>query len=270
MSINVSTNINGTNAQIDISPTGTGHVHMKPTGTGGVEIAPTSAGTINNMVIGGTTPLAITGTTITANTGFTGNVTGNVSGNAGTVTNGVYTSGSYADPTWITSLAGSKISGNISGSAATLTTGRTVAITGDLAYTSGSFDGSGNVTGTGTLATVNSNTGSFGSTTSIPVITVNGKGLITAVSTATVSSLPSQTGNSGKYLTTDGSTASWGTVGGGQYFGTAATKAIAYNSNSIGENITVTSGNNGLSAGPITIGSGFAVTIASGARWVVL
>jgi len=68
MSINVSTNLNGTNAQIDISPTGTGHVHIKPSGSGAVEIAPISAGTMNNMVIGGTTPLAITGTTITATT----------------------------------------------------------------------------------------------------------------------------------------------------------------------------------------------------------
>ena len=68
LTVAVSTNLNGTNAQIDISPTGTGHVHMKPSGTGAVEIAPTSAGTMNNMVIGGTTPLAITGTTITATT----------------------------------------------------------------------------------------------------------------------------------------------------------------------------------------------------------
>jgi hypothetical protein len=67
-SLNGSTNLNGTNAQIDISPTGTGHVHIKPSGSGSVEINPTSAGTINNMVIGGTTPLAITGTTITATT----------------------------------------------------------------------------------------------------------------------------------------------------------------------------------------------------------
>lgn len=35
----------------------------------------------------------------------------NASGNAATVTNGVYTNGSYADPAWITSLAGSKIAG---------------------------------------------------------------------------------------------------------------------------------------------------------------
>jgi hypothetical protein len=72
MSINVSTNLNGTNAQIDISPTGTGHVHMKPSGTGSIEIAPVSAGTMNNMVIGGTTPLAGTFTSLTATSGIGG------------------------------------------------------------------------------------------------------------------------------------------------------------------------------------------------------
>jgi hypothetical protein len=46
---------------------------------------------------------------------FSSTITGSISGNAGTVTNGVYTTGSYADPAWITSLAGSKISGTIDG-----------------------------------------------------------------------------------------------------------------------------------------------------------
>ena len=45
-----------------------------------------------------------------------------ITGNAGTVTNGVVTTGSYANPSWITSLAGTKISGNIAGNAATATT----------------------------------------------------------------------------------------------------------------------------------------------------
>lgn len=40
-----------------------------------------TGGVINNTVIGGATPAAITGTTITANTGFAGNLTGNVTGN---------------------------------------------------------------------------------------------------------------------------------------------------------------------------------------------
>jgi hypothetical protein len=65
---------------------------------------------------------------------------------------------------------------NITGSAATLTTGRTIAMTGDVTYTSGSFNGSANVTGTATLATVNSNVGTYNN------VTVNAKGLVTAAS----------------------------------------------------------------------------------------
>jgi hypothetical protein len=176
--------------------------------------------------------------------------------------------------TGITSFDGAQgTAGQVLTSAGTGNTPTWATVSGSISVTGSDLTLSGN-TGTAitnaTLATVNSNTGSFGSTTSIPVITVNGKGLITAVSTATVSSLPSQTGNSGKYLTTDGTTASWGAVGGGQYFGAAATKAIAYNSTSIAENITTTSGNNCLSVGPITIASGFSVTVASGQRWLVL
>ena len=57
-----------------------------------------------------------------------------------------------------------------------LETGRTISITGDLSYTSESFDGSSNVTAIGTLATVNSDVGTFNS------FTVNAKGLITAAS----------------------------------------------------------------------------------------
>ena len=81
-------------------------------------------------------------------------------------------------------------------------------------------------------------------------------------------SLPSQTGNSGKYLTTDGTNASWGTPTGGQFFGTATTKAIAYNSSTIAENITVSE--NSMSVGPITINSGYTVTVSAGKRWVIL
>jgi hypothetical protein len=70
---------------------------------------------------------------------------------------------------------------NTTGSAATLTTGRTISISGDLTYTSTSFDGSANVTAAGTLATVNSNVGSFTNAS----VTVNGKGLVTAASSGT-------------------------------------------------------------------------------------
>ena len=75
---------------------------------------------------------------------------------------------------------------NTTGSAATLATGRTIAITGDLTYTSPSFNGSGNVTAAGTLATVNSNVGTFGSATQIGQFIVNGKGLITGATNITI------------------------------------------------------------------------------------
>ena len=67
------------------------------------------------------------------------------------------------------------------GSAATLTTARTIAISGDLTYTSPPFNGSTNVAAAGTLATVNSNVGSFTNAS----VTVNAKGLVTAASSGT-------------------------------------------------------------------------------------
>ena len=76
------------------------------------------------------------------------------------------------------------LTGNAS-TATTLATGRTIAITGDLAYTSPSFDGSANVTAAGTLATV-ATAGVTGSSTAIPVVTINAKGLTTSITTAAV------------------------------------------------------------------------------------
>lgn len=80
------------------------------------------------------------------------------------------------------------ISGN-AGSATVLQTGRAISITGDMAYTSPSFNGSGNVTAAGTLATVNANVGTFGSSVLVPVVTVNAKGLVTAITTQSINSL---------------------------------------------------------------------------------
>lgn len=46
-----------------------------------------NGGTVDGTIIGGATPAAITGTTVTANTGFTGNLTGNVTGTVSTLSN---------------------------------------------------------------------------------------------------------------------------------------------------------------------------------------
>lgn len=57
----------------------------------------------------------------------------------------------------------------------------------------------------------------------------------------------------------------WGGVGGAQAGG-----VIFENALTISANYTLTTSKNGLSVGPITIGSGVTVTVPSGQRWVVL
>jgi len=100
ISLNVSTNLNGSNAQIDISPTGTGHVHINPTGSGSVQVNPTSVGTIDNMTIGATTPKngSFVDFSVTGTTSFDGS-----QGTAGQV---LTSAGTGATPTWTTPAAG--------------------------------------------------------------------------------------------------------------------------------------------------------------------
>jgi hypothetical protein len=145
LSVDVAININPANAQVAISPTGTGSVTMNPA----------TAGTINNMAIGGTTAaagsftnLSVTGTTsfdgsqgtsgqvltsqgtgntpiwTTAGTGTVTSITAGTGLTGGTITTSgtiaidstvVTTAGSYANPSWITSLDGSKITGTMDG-----------------------------------------------------------------------------------------------------------------------------------------------------------
>jgi len=88
-------------------------------------------------------------------------------------------------------------------------------------------------------------------------------------------------GNGGTGLTTPGTAGnlltSNGTVwtsaappSGGQYLGNATVKAIAFNAQSIAENITIGATQNGLSSGPITIDSTYTVTIDSGGNWAIV
>lgn len=56
----------------------------------------------------------------------------------------------------------------------------------------------------------------------------------------------------------------------GQMLGNATVKAISYNAQSIGENITIPATVNAQSTGPITINDGYTVTISDGAVWVII
>jgi len=97
-------------------------------------------------------------------------------------------------------FAANIITAALTGNASTATkwlNARSIALTGDGTATFDSVDGTSNLSAAFTLATVNSNTGSFGSTTQIPVITVNAKGLITAVTTESISTSLNIAGGTG-------------------------------------------------------------------------
>ena len=93
------------------------------------------------------------------------------------------------------------------------------------------------------------------------VISTNGTGTL---SFTTLDALPSQSGQAGKYLFTNGSVASW------EFTGASAGGVIWENSLVVTANYTLTTSKNGFSVGPITINSGVSVTVPSGQRWVVL
>lgn len=128
---------------------------------------------------------------------FSSTISGSINGNAATVTNGVVTTGSYANPSWITSLDDGKVLPSMSG-----------------------------------------NSGKY--------LTTNG----TDSSWATVDALPSQTGNSGKYLTTDGTNSSWDALAtvanSGSYNDLSDKPTIPTNLDSLTD-VVITSATNGQS-----------------------
>ena len=83
---------------------------------------------------------------------------------------------------------------------------------------------------------------------------------------AEVDALPSQSSNSGKYLTTNGSAASWAVL---DTDANTTTKGLYEHAHTIAANYSITSGNNAMTAGPITINSSISVTIPSGSTWVI-
>ena len=125
---------------------------------------------------------------------YYGTGTGGVGGSATSIIP-IAGTGSFVDLSSDQTVGGTKtfsnpIAGSVTGNAATATalaTGRTIAITGDLSYTSPTFDGTGHVTAAGTLATVNSSLGAF------TKVTINAKGLATAGAQASLTDLSAPT-----------------------------------------------------------------------------
>ena len=84
---------------------------------------------------------------------------------------------------------------------------------------------------------------------------------------AEVDALPSQSGNSGKFLTSNGSAASWATL---NTDANSTTKGLYEHAHTISANYTIGNNNNAMSAGPLTINSNVSVTIPSGSTFVIV
>ena len=82
-----------------------------------------------------------------------------------------------------------------------------------------------------------------------------------------IDALPTQATHAGKYLGTDGTTATWNTL---DTDANSTTKGLYEHEHTIDADYSITSGNNAMSAGPITISSGYSVTIPTGSTWVIV
>ena len=261
LTVDVSANLNGANAQIDISPTGTGHVHINPAGSGSVEIKPTSAGVMDNMVIGGTTPLAGTFTTLRINS------TLSLAGSTGTA-GYVVTSNGASAPTWqalpATGLGivddtttnatryvtfTSATSGNITTENVSSTKLQYNPSTGALSATKYFGDGS-SLTGIVSGATISNDT-------------TTASDLYPLFSSATSGTPTTIYTSNAKYLYKP----STGDLSASQVI---ASNGLVLNNTTVSASYTIATGNNAMSVGPITVASGQSVTVSSGQRWVVL
>lgn len=213
---------------------GGGSSSLNISGTTGTDTLSLNSDTLAFAGSGG---LSATITNNTVTYGISGTVDIDISGNADTVTNGVYTNGTYSDPSWLTSLAYSKISGTptlstvatsgsyndltdkpslFSGAYADLTGKPSIPTkTSDLTNDSGFLTSVTDITGNAGTVTNGVYTTDTGTVTNTMLqndsITVNGSEVALGGSVS-IDALPSQTGNDGKYLKTDGTTASWSVI----------------------------------------------------------
>jgi hypothetical protein len=222
-------------------------------GAGSITIAATNAGTVTSVgVSGGTTGLTTSGGPVTgAGTITLAGTLGVANGGTGATTLTGYVKGTGTTAmTASATIPGADVSGNISGNAANVT--GTVAVgnggTGATTLT-------GYVKGTGTTAMTASATipgadvsgnisGNAANVTGTVAIANGGTGATTAAN-AINALLPSQSTNSGKFLTTDGTSASWATIS-----GTGTVTSVAVSGGTTG---LTTSGGPITTAGTITL-----------------
>jgi len=123
---------------------------------------------------------------------FTSTLKGLVPGSGGGVTNFLRADGTWAAPVVVSSFNTRTGAVTLTSSDVTTALGFTPLSGNQTITVSGDATGSGTTSIALTLGTVNSNVGSFGSASAVPTLTVNGKGLVTAVSNTPIAIAASQ------------------------------------------------------------------------------
>jgi hypothetical protein len=247
------------NKNIVLSPSGTGTVTISPAGA--LTVNPTTASTMNNVAIGGTTPLAGTFTDLRVNN------TISLAGSTGT-SGYVVTSNGASAPTWqalpATGLGivddtttnatryvtfTSATSGNITTENVSSTKLQYNPSTGALSATKYFGDGS-SLTGIVSGATISNDT-------------TTASDLYPLFSSATSGTPTTIYTSNAKYLYKP----STGDLSASQVI---ASNGLVLNNTTVSASYTIATGNNAMSVGPVTVASGQTVTVSSGQRWVVL
>jgi len=207
---------------------------------GGNAATATSAGSVTNSItfnnsgsgaVSGTTYNGSVAQTISYNTVGAPSTTGtgasgtwgiNITGNSATVTNGVYTTGSYSNPSWITSILGSIVSGAVA--SATTATNVAGGATGSLLYQSASSTTTSLALGaTNYVLTAGASAPQYVAQSTLSVGSATTATTATNLAGGAASQIPYQTasgatafianGTSGQFLTSNGTSApSWATV----------------------------------------------------------
>jgi len=268
LTVDVSANLNGANAAISLAPTGTGTVTINPA----------TASNMNNVAIGGTTPLAGTFTTLRFNS------TLSLNGSTGTANYLLQSNGASA-PSWVDPATLTVSAASTATTATTATNATNIAITDDTT-TATSVYPTWVTTTTGNLPAKTSSTKlSFVPSTGRLTATSyagDGSALTGIVSGATITPTTTNatyyivgtTLTSGNLTTASISTtspvsynASTGTLSAPVHY---ASQGFQTNANANTVSYTVPASTNAMTVGPYTIASSTTVTVSSGSRWVIL
>ena len=203
-----------------------------------------------------------------------------ITGNSVTVTNGVYTTGSYSNPSWIVSLANTKITGlgslsTQNANSVSITGGAVAAntLSASASFTVPVLTTATRPTGSKGMLIINDDTDEFEGYNGTAWSSVGGSAISNDTTTATdvyPAFLDATSGTAANIYTSSAKLLYKPSTGEFKSQELVATNGIIVNSQVITANYTIPSGSNAMSAGPVEIDDGVTVTVADGSVWTIV